>query len=59
MIALSAVLLILALVFFLVAAVIGYGVAPDGRPAGWHRTNFVALGLACWVATEVIALFVR
>lgn len=58
MTALSAVLLILALVFFLVAAVVGYS-GTEGRPPGWHRTNFVALGLACWVATEVIALLVH
>lgn len=48
--------LILALVCFLVAAIVGYAVTPEGRPGGWTRTNFVALGLAFWVATALIAL---
>jgi len=47
------VLLILSLVCFLVAAIAGY--AADGR--GWARTNFIALGLAFWVATALIAAF--
>lgn len=50
------ILLVLALVCFLVAAVIGYGAAGDGT-ATWHRTNFVALGLAFWVVTFIIGAF--
>lgn len=50
------VLLVLALVCFLVAAIVGYAAAPaEGR--GWARTNFLALGLAFWVATALIAAF--
>jgi len=50
------ILLVLALVCFLVAAVVGYAAAPaaDGRPVGWVRTNFVALGLVFWVATQLL-----
>jgi hypothetical protein len=52
------VLLILALVCFLLATFAGHaGAAPDGRPVAWTRTNFVALGLAFWVATAIIAAF--
>jgi|tagenome__1003787_1003787.scaffolds.fasta_scaffold17737807_2 ABC-type transporter Mla subunit MlaD len=54
MAALHVILLILALVFFIVAAVVGYTAAPDGARPGWHRTNYVAVGLACWVATELL-----
>ncbi len=53
MTAVNFVLLVLALVCFLIAAIAGY--AGDGR--GWVRTNFVALGLAFWVATSLIAAF--
>jgi len=51
------ILLVLALVFFLVAAIAGYSSVGEGSPPGWHRMNFVALGLACWVATALIAAF--
>jgi len=46
------ILLILGLVCFLVATVIGYG-AGDGRGIG--RTNFLALGLAFWILTQILA----
>lgn len=48
------VLLIAALVCFLVAAVIGY--APNARIG---RTNFIALGLAFWVVTAILAVIPR
>ena len=51
------VLLVLALVCFLVAAIVGYAATPEGRVAGWSRTNFMALGLAFWVATALISAF--
>lgn len=54
MAALHVILLILALVFFIVAAVVGYTVPADGARVGWHRANYVAVGLACWVATELL-----
>lgn len=53
------VLLILALVCFLVAAIAGHAGPADGRPAGWARTNFVALGLALWVLTIVLTAVIR
>lgn len=57
---LNFVLLVLALVCFLIAALVGYAAAPaDGRPVGWARANFLALGLAFWVATALIAAFPR
>ena len=56
MTAVNFVLLVLALVCFLIAAIAGYA-ASDGTAGGWHRTNFVALGLAFWVATALIAAF--
>lgn len=51
------ILLILALVFFIVAAVVGYGPGAS-TSQGWHRTNFLGIGLACWVLTEIIDLVV-
>lgn len=45
------ILLILGFVCFLVAAVIGY--AGDSRIG---RTNFIALGLAFWITTQIIAV---
>lgn len=46
-------LLILALVCFLIAAFVGH--AGGERP--WARTNFIALGLAFWVLTLIVAAF--
>lgn len=44
------VLLIAALILFILAAIAGYG--PTN--AGWQRINLVALGLACWVGSQLI-----
>ena len=55
--AINIILLILALVFFIVAAVVGYG--PGAATSqGWHRTNFLGIGLACWVLTAIIELVI-
>lgn len=43
------ILLILSLVCFIVAAVLGYTPA-----APWARPNFIALGLACWMAVALL-----
>lgn len=44
------ILLILGLVFFLVATVIGY--SGEARAA---RINWMSLGLACWILTAILA----
>jgi hypothetical protein len=49
------ILKILALVFFLVATFTGYG----RTDAGWARTNFIALGLAFWVGSDLIDPLVK
>jgi hypothetical protein len=51
------ILLIAGLVFFLVAAVVGHAGPAEGPGPMWGRTNFVALGLACWIVTAIIAAF--
>jgi hypothetical protein len=48
------ILLIAGLVCFLVAAVIGWAATGDGGGIG--RTNFLALGLAFWITTQIIAV---
>ena len=51
---LTVILLIAALVCFLVAAVVGYAYTADTR-RGIGRADFIALGLALWVITLIIA----
>lgn len=55
MIIVSFILLLLAFVCFLIAAFVGHA----GGERSWTRTNFIALGLALWVLTLIIAVFPR
>jgi hypothetical protein len=50
----TVILLILAIVFLLVAAVASWAGASKTPPAGWIKLNFLALGLALWVAVELL-----
>jgi len=51
------ILLIAGLVCFLVATIVGHHHPVDGTGPAWGRTNFVALGLAFWIVTAIIAAF--
>jgi hypothetical protein len=52
------ILLIAGLVCFLVATIVGHHHHPaEGTAPTWGRTNFVALGLAFWILTEIIGAF--
>lgn len=46
---LAVILLFLGLISFCVAAVVGYEPAPN-----WRRLNLIALGLAFWIAAEIL-----
>lgn len=49
----SLILLVFGLVMFLLAGFWGFFAAPPTEPT---RLNLVAIGLACWIATEVISV---
>jgi len=52
------ILLIAGLVCFLIAAIVGHAHHPaEGPGPAWGRTNFMALGLAFWIITAIIAAF--
>jgi apolipoprotein N-acyltransferase len=50
----AVILLILAILALLVAAVVSWMGTDDNPPAGWRKLNFLALGLALWVAVELL-----
>jgi hypothetical protein len=50
----TVILLVLAIVCLLVAAVASWAGASKTPPAGWMKLNFLALGLALWLAVELL-----
>jgi hypothetical protein len=50
----TVILLILCIVFLLIAAISSWAGGSKTPPAGWMKLNFLALGLACWVAVYLL-----